>query len=96
MDFSQNDDELAMIMAHEMAHAILEHSAESMSRDQLLGMISISVIFLVWMIFPTDLFAFSIQNLADELMKYALELPYSRSLESEAVNKNQTSLVFAF
>lgn len=47
-------------------------------------MISISLALIVWAILPSDLTAALTQVLADKLLKFTFELPYSRELEKEA------------
>ncbi len=61
--------------------------AETMSQDQLLSLFSMSLIFLLWMIFPTDVGAVFLQRISDDLLKFLFELPYSRNIESEAVSQ---------
>ena len=56
----ENDDELAIIMAHEMSHAILQHAAEEISHSRLLDVISIGMVLVFWAILPTDLTAVNI------------------------------------
>lgn len=80
----KSDDELAIILAHEMSHAILEHSVEAMSYGRLLDIISIFSIFIIWSLIPSDVVALLGQWLANEFMKIYYDLPYSRQLESEA------------
>ncbi|CAF0946183.1 unnamed protein product [Brachionus calyciflorus] len=92
LEFVENDDELAIIMAHEMSHAVLQHAAEEISHSRLLDIISISLALIVWAILPTDLTAAITQVVADRLLRFTLELPYSRDLEKEA---DHVGLMFA-
>jgi len=80
----ENDDELAIIMAHEMSHAILQHAAEEISHSRLLDIISIGLVLVFWAILPTDLTAALTQFCADRFLKFLFELPFSRQLEKEA------------
>lgn len=84
LNFVQNDDELAIIMAHEMSHAILQHAAEEVSNNHLIDVVSIGLSMLVWAILPTDVTALITATLANRFLKYVFELPYSRKLEQEA------------
>ena len=72
-----NDDEIAAIMGHEMAHALREHSREQASQDQLaqIGLFAVQ----------------KATNASDNTMKlanmaayYTFTLPYSREHESES------------
>ena len=84
LDFVENDDELAIIMAHEMSHAILQHAAEEISHSRLLDIFSIALVLVLWAILPTDLTAAATQLFADRFLKFLFELPFSRLLEKEA------------
>lgn len=84
LDFVKSDDELAMVMAHEMSHAILQHAAEQMSQEQIVAFISASFIFLVWMLIPFDIGAVLMHKASEDLLKLFLELPFSREMEAEA------------
>jgi Zn-dependent protease with chaperone function len=84
LDFVKNDDELAIILAHEMSHAILQHAAEEISHSRLIDICSIGLAGLVWAFLPSDLTAILTQYLADKFLKFVFELPYSRYLEKEA------------
>lgn len=71
------DDEVAAIMGHEMAHALLEHGRARMS-EQLLKSVGISV----------AAYALNLGQLSTELLAraadLALTLPFSRSHETDA------------
>jgi len=72
-----NDDELATILGHEIAHALREHSRESASYSQIInGALTISGML------------FDIQkqhlNLASQAVNLAVMLPHSREAETEA------------
>ena len=84
LDFVKNDDELAIILSHEMSHAILQHAAEEISHSRLIDICSIGLAGLVWAFLPSDLTAILTQYLADKFLKFVFELPYSRYLEKEA------------
>ena len=71
-----NDDEIAAIMGHEMAHALREHSREAMSRAYALQL-SKDV--------AGALFGINVNNqLTDTVINYGLTLPNSRTNEAEA------------
>lgn len=84
LDFVENDDELSIIMAHEMSHAILQHAAEEYSQERFLDLIKIGMILIIWSIIPSDILSFITQQIAEAFLKIRLDLPHSRLLESEA------------
>jgi len=84
LDFVENDDELAVILAHEMSHAILQHAAEEISHSRLIDIFSIAMAGLLWAFLPSDLTALMTQYIADRFLKFIFQLPYSRQLEREA------------
>ncbi|XP_012234802.1 metalloendopeptidase OMA1, mitochondrial-like [Linepithema humile] len=79
----ENDDQLSIILSHEMAHSLLLHSLEALS-DQLLWDILIAIpIFLIWALFP-DVAAAITHLIAERFVNVVYKLPYSRILENEA------------
>jgi metalloendopeptidase OMA1, mitochondrial len=71
----RSDDELAGIIAHEMAHVLARHSAETITRSLLL--LAATTLF-------QALTSFSDSDVTMLLARYLLELPNSRRNESEA------------
>lgn len=72
-----NDDEIAVIMGHEMAHALLEHGRARMS-EQVLKVAGVNIAAAV-----LNLGSLS-AALLDKAADLALTLPYSRSHETDA------------
>lgn len=75
------DDELAAVMGHEIAHALLSHQAEKMSRAmmQKLGLNAGMI--------AAGMFGYNVRGLAsmaDTVATIGLQLPNSREAESEA------------
>lgn len=84
LDFVHSDDELAVVLAHEMSHAILQHAAEEISHSRLVDIFSIAMGGLLWAFLPSDVTALITQYIADKFLKFLFQLPYSRQLEREA------------
>jgi predicted Zn-dependent protease len=72
-----SDDEIAVVMGHEMAHALREHTREKMSEQQLTN----TAVALGGAALGASQSTMQIAGLAQQL---ALELPFSRTMESEA------------
>ncbi|XP_011863450.1 PREDICTED: metalloendopeptidase OMA1, mitochondrial-like [Vollenhovia emeryi] len=79
----ENDDQLGIILAHEMAHSLLLHSLEALSGQLLWDFLIVIPILLVWALFP-DLTAGIIQIIGERIVNIVYNLPYSRVLENEA------------
>ncbi|EGI63483.1 Metalloendopeptidase OMA1, mitochondrial [Acromyrmex echinatior] len=79
----ENDDQLGIVLAHEMAHSLLSHSLEALS-DQLLWDFLITIpILLIWALFP-DMAAAVIHMIVERIVNIMYKLPFSRVLENEA------------
>ena len=80
LDVTKNDNGLAAIMGHEIAHAVARHSAERASRSILMDAGTYAFERLV---LGTSLTGYS-RDLYGQLRQVGLELPFNRSQESEA------------
>lgn len=79
----ENDDQLGIVLAHEMAHSLLLHSLEVLS-DQLFWDFLIALpILLIWALFP-DMAAAIIHIIGERIVNVMYNLPLSRVLENEA------------
>ena len=80
LPIAKNDDGIASIMGHEIAHAVARHSAERASRSILMDAGTYAFERLV---LGTSLTGYS-RDLYGQLRQLGLELPFNRSQESEA------------
>ena len=80
LPIAKNNDGIASIMGHEIAHAVARHSAERASRSILMDAGTYAFEQLV---LGTSLTGYS-RDLYGQLRQVGLELPFSRSQESEA------------
>lgn len=84
LEFVMDQDQLAVVLAHEMSHALLKHGAEDLSRLQLLDYLIISIMTAIWALMPNDGIAVVTHWFFNRVVKVMLNLPYSRFLEEEA------------
>ena len=80
LPIAKNNDGIASIMGHEIAHAVARHSGERASRSILMDA---STYAFERLILGTNLKGYS-KDLYGQLRQIGLELPFSRSQESEA------------
>ena len=80
LPIAKNDDGIASIMGHEIAHAVARHSAERASRSILMDAGTYA---LQRFVLGTSLTGYS-SDLYQQLRQLGLELPFNRSQESEA------------
>jgi Zn-dependent protease with chaperone function len=84
LNFASSDDELAAILGHEMAHAVLSHGAEQASYAQFVDMMIVGIFALIWAVVPSDLIGLISHYLFKTLVDITTNLPYNRMLEVEA------------
>jgi len=87
-----NEDELGIVLCHELSHAVLDHVSEKISNAFLTGWFTAPILAIIWAVVPTDTMAVIVSTLFQKLSSIALDLPYSRTLELEA---DQLGLVIA-
>ncbi|XP_066995910.2 metalloendopeptidase OMA1, mitochondrial [Anabrus simplex] len=78
-----NDDQLGIILSHEISHALLQHMAERLSSGHLIELLLFIPVLAVWALLPT-LGAFVVHSLSDSLAELLIHLPFSRNTEIEA------------
>ncbi|XP_046544790.1 metalloendopeptidase OMA1, mitochondrial-like [Haliotis rubra] len=81
---ARTEDQMAIVLGHEMAHTLLSHAAENMSVAQLFDVAIIVVMGAIWTIMPNDGIALVTQWFYNRVLDILLCLPYSRKLEKEA------------
>ncbi|XP_046637255.1 metalloendopeptidase OMA1, mitochondrial-like [Daphnia pulicaria] len=84
LDFCTTDDELGVVLGHEISHCLLGHAAENVSREHLLEAIKLVLIALAWAFLPSDILSLLGYGVGAGAVNATLRYPYSRHLENEA------------
>lgn len=84
INFLQNDDELAIVLGHEMAHAIMKHAAESLSSVQFIDYFVIILMAALWIVMPGDGIAAVFNWFLHHVIELMIHMPHSRLKETEA------------
>ncbi|XP_053205026.1 metalloendopeptidase OMA1, mitochondrial-like [Panonychus citri] len=84
LNICQNDDQLGVILAHEMAHSICGHAAELLSYTSWIDFIAMIGIALIWALPYSDFLAAAFHYILAKITNLTLTLPYNRKIESEA------------
>ena len=82
-DGKLNEDKLAIILGHEMAHAILGHTAEKLSLTNLIEACMLVPMAVIWAFIPSDGIAFITHWFIKKAMDIFVDLPFSREMESK-------------
>lgn len=80
----KNDNELGLIISHEMAHVLLGHGVETLSHTGMVEFLGLFFIAVIWLFVPGDLFSYFVHKFFRRSMTLLLHNPYSRKLELEA------------
>ena len=92
LDLCQNDDQLAAIIGHEMAHSILGHVAEKLTLASFVNVIMFVPMALLWALMPNDGIALVSNWFINKVSEILIDLPFSRAMELEA---DEVGLVLA-
>uniref|UniRef100_A0A8C7Y8Y1 Metalloendopeptidase OMA1, mitochondrial n=1 Tax=Oryzias sinensis TaxID=183150 RepID=A0A8C7Y8Y1_9TELE len=84
LDAVADADQLTIVLGHEMAHVILDHSAEQASLSHIVDLLSLLLLTAIWALCPTDTMALLGGWAKDKLAELMFQRPYSRKLEVEA------------
>lgn len=79
-----SDDELAFILAHEVAHVLMNHGGEIFSNKGVLDFFLLFGTAALWFLIPNDLVSYVLHKWSSSLADVLFHLPYSRQIEEEA------------
>ena len=95
VDQCKNDEELAFILSHEIAHAVLGHGVEALSRNGVVNFVQLFLIAVIWAVIPSDLVSYFMHGFSRSTVQVMLEYPHSRKLETEADKVYRQCVVLA-
>uniref|UniRef100_A0A8C5D0Y7 Metalloendopeptidase OMA1, mitochondrial n=1 Tax=Gouania willdenowi TaxID=441366 RepID=A0A8C5D0Y7_GOUWI len=84
MDVVSDVHQLTIVLGHEMAHALLGHSAEQASLSHVMDLLTLILLTVIWALCPKDSLAMVGHWVQGKLTDLMFNRPYSRKLESEA------------
>jgi len=84
INLCENDDQLGIILGHEMAHAVLGHSAEKLTLASFLQVVLLLPFAVLWAVLPNDGVALVANWFMEKVLDVMVELPFSRGMEMEA------------
>ena len=84
LDLCENDDQLAVIIGHEMAHSILGHIAEKLTMASFVQVVMLVPMAVLWALMPNDGIAVVCDWFIDKVTDVLIHLPFSRDMELEA------------
>lgn len=76
--------QLSFMLGHEIAHVLLEHTAEMASVSHFLDFLFLISLMMIWAICPLDSLAVLGQWVQSKLKEFMFDRPYGRTLEAEA------------
>ncbi|KAL3867588.1 hypothetical protein ACJMK2_040471 [Sinanodonta woodiana] len=74
LELAPNNDMLAIVLGHEIAHAVLSHAAEQISFSQLIDFLIIAVMAAIWTIMPNDGIAIVTQWFYNKVMNACFDV----------------------
>jgi len=84
LDLCENDDQLGIILGHEMAHTVLGHVPEKLTMASFVQMVLLVPMAVLWAVLPNDGVALVANWFIDQVIKLIVDLPFSRDMEMEA------------
>jgi len=79
-----NPARVAAVLAHEMAHVVMQHHNIKVSHYLLSDLLRLPLTFLAWCLPGSDLVALLLSQVSHSATEVSLTLPYFRELETEA------------
>lgn len=84
LEVCTNDDQLGIILGHEISHTVLGHAGENLSHANLLSSVLMVPLAVLWAFLPNDGIALVADWFFHKVIELFMELPFSREMELEA------------
>jgi len=84
LNLCKNDDQLGIILGHEMAHTVLGHGAEKLTMASFIQMALLVPMAVLWAMMPNDGVALVANWFINKVIHLLIDLPFSRDMEMEA------------
>lgn len=84
LEICSNEDQLGVVLAHEMAHTVLGHVQEKLTLVSFVELVLLIPLALLWALLPNDGVALVANWFIDKVVAIMIELPFSRDMETEA------------
>ncbi|KAH3867356.1 metalloendopeptidase OMA1, mitochondrial-like isoform X2 [Dreissena polymorpha] len=84
LNFVHNEDEFAIVLGHELSHALMSHTAEELSMVQLWDWFVFVLLAAIWCILPNDGLALVAHWYYERVIDVGFQKPFSRDIEREA------------
>ncbi|XP_005099013.1 metalloendopeptidase OMA1, mitochondrial [Aplysia californica] len=92
LKIASSQDELAIVLGHEVAHAVLSHGVEELSLGAFVDYFVILCLAAIWCILPSDGIALVTHWFYNKVIQLLTHMPHSRKIEKEA---DKVGLMFA-
>merc|ERR1711915_788442 len=84
IDIFDNEDELGIVLSHEIAHVVLGHVEEKLTLTSFVQLVLLVPMAVLWAFLPSDGIALVTHWFMDCVVDVMVELPFSREMENEA------------
>merc|ERR1711860_134423 len=84
LDLCSNDSQLGVVIGHEIAHALLNHTGEKLTYINFISALLFIPMAVIWAFLPNDGIALVTDWFINKVSDLIFELPFSRQMETEA------------
>lgn len=84
LEACENNDELGIVLSHEIAHVVLGHVEEKLTLSSFVQLVLLVPLAVLWAFLPNDGVALVANWFMETVVDIMIELPFSRQMETEA------------